>query len=129
VTSVPGSSAVFVAGVVAYADAAKEALLGVRRATLARHGAVSRQVVAEMLAGARAATGAACALALSGIAGPAGGTPRKPVGLVWIGAAAPGRIALRRCRFGGLGRRSVKELSSWCAMKLLLDEVEAKESG
>jgi len=125
VTGVPGSSAVFLAGVVAYADAAKESLLGVRRATLARHGAVSGQVVTQLLAGALARTGADCAVALSGVAGPSGGTPRKPVGLAWIGAAVPGRAVLRRCLLAGPGREGVKALSAWLAMKLLLDEVEA----
>jgi nicotinamide-nucleotide amidase len=84
VTDVSGSSAWFLGGVVAYADAAKVELLGVSPETLAAHGAVSEETAREMAAGARRRLGASAALAVTGIAGPAGGTPEKPVGTVHL---------------------------------------------
>jgi nicotinamide-nucleotide amidase len=88
-TSVPGSSDVFVGSVVAYADAVKEEELGVGRELLERHGAVSAEAAEAMTAGARERLGADVGVAVTGIAGPGGGTAEKPVGLVYIHAAAP----------------------------------------
>jgi nicotinamide-nucleotide amidase len=88
-TSVPGSSAVFLGAVVAYADAVKERELGVPLDLLERHGAVSADVAAAMAAGARQRLGADVAVAVTGIAGPDGGTEEKPVGLVYLHAEAP----------------------------------------
>ena len=84
-TDVAGSSAWFECGVVAYSYEAKEALLGVRPETLEQNGAVSRETVIEMVSGALARFGATVAVAVTGIAGPGGGTADKPVGTVWIG--------------------------------------------
>ncbi len=84
-TDLPGSSAWFEAGVVAYSYEAKEALLGVNPSTLESTGAVSEQTVTEMVSGALARFGAGVAVAVTGIAGPSGGTADKPVGSVWIG--------------------------------------------
>ncbi|WNL44798.1 CinA family protein [Dyella sp. BiH032] len=84
-TDLPGSSAWFDAGVVTYSYEAKEALLGVNPRTLERTGAVSEETVLEMVSGALARFGAGVAVAVTGIAGPSGGTPEKPVGTVWIG--------------------------------------------
>jgi len=84
-TDIAGSSAWFECGVVAYSYEAKEALLGVRPETLEQHGAVSRETAIEMVSGALARFGATMAVAVTGIAGPTGGTPEKPVGTVWIG--------------------------------------------
>jgi nicotinamide-nucleotide amidase len=88
-TSVPGSSDVFAGGVVAYANAVKEAELGVPEETLAAHGAVSAQTAAAMAAGVRARLGVDVGIAVTGIAGPDGGTPEKPVGLVYLHADTP----------------------------------------
>ncbi|WP_109126114.1 CinA family protein [Dyella sp. C11] len=84
-TDLPGSSAWFDAGVVTYSYGAKEALLGVNHRTLERTGAVSEETALEMVSGALARFGAGMAVAVTGIAGPSGGTPDKPVGTVWIG--------------------------------------------
>ena len=84
-TDLPGSSAWFDAGVVTYSYEAKEALLGVNPRTLERTGAVSEETALEMVSGALARFGAGVAVAVTGIAGPSGGTTEKPVGTVWIG--------------------------------------------
>lgn len=84
-TDIAGSSAWFEAGLVAYSYEAKQALLGVRPETLAEYGAVSRETVVEMVSGALARYGASVAVAVTGIAGPGGATPGKPVGTIWIG--------------------------------------------
>ena len=83
-TDLPGSSAWFECGVVAYSYEAKEALLGVNPQTLERSGAVSQETAMEMVSGALARFGASVAVAVTGIAGPSGGTPEKPVGTVWV---------------------------------------------
>lgn len=90
ITSVPGASGYFLGGVVAYADAAKAALLGVPEAMLRQHGAVSDPVARAMAEGARARFGADLGVATTGISGPGGGTPEKPVGLVHVALAHPG---------------------------------------
>lgn len=89
ITAVPGSSVVFKGSVVAYANAVKEQLLGVQSASLREHGAVSEQVVLEMADGARKAMGVDVLVAVSGIAGPSGGTPTKPVGTIWMALVTP----------------------------------------
>jgi nicotinamide-nucleotide amidase len=88
-TSVPGSSDVFVGGVVAYSNGVKEQELGVSAATLAEHGAVSAETAAELATGVRARLGADVGISVTGIAGPGGGTPEKPVGLVFIHVETP----------------------------------------
>jgi nicotinamide-nucleotide amidase len=88
-TRVPGSSAVFQGAIVAYGNEVKETQLGVPRELLERHGAVSREVAEAMAAGARARLGTDVAVSVTGVAGPGGGTPEKPVGLVYVAAAAP----------------------------------------
>lgn len=84
ITDVPGSSAVYGYGVVSYANGAKESILGVKNQTLEAHGSVSAEVVAEMSKGAVRLSGADIAVAVSGVAGPTGGTKEKPVGMVWF---------------------------------------------
>lgn len=93
-TDLAGSSAWFGYGFVTYSNEAKQALLGVSVESLRRHGAVSEAVVREMAAGARAKSGAAWSLAVSGIAGPGGGTAEKPVGTVWVGLDSALQLSL-----------------------------------
>lgn len=101
-TDIPGSSTWFEGGVVAYSYQAKEALLGVQPQTLERHGAVSEETVIEMVSGALARFGAGVAVAVTGIAGPGGGTADKPVGSVWIGWKRRGGYThAELCHFAG----------------------------
>ncbi len=101
-TEVPGSSDVFWGGFLTYANEAKVDILGVDREILQDKGAVSEEVVTQMLRGALEKSGADLALAVSGVAGPGGGTRDKPVGTVWIGAAtAGGRLCTRKYLFKG----------------------------
>ena len=105
-TSVPGSSDVFLGGVVSYANEVKARALGVPEEVLREHGAVSAETAAAMAAGARARLGADVAVAVTGIAGPGGGTAEKPVGLVYLHASGPDgerAIGLRRPRRPGDG--------------------------
>jgi PncC family amidohydrolase len=119
-TERPGASRFLDGAVVAYADRAKETVLGVDPAALEAHGAVSEAVAREMLDGARRLTGAQAAIAITGIAGPDGGTPEKPVGTVWIGAALEGRTRVRGFRFDG-DRVRVREASVDAALDMLLE--------
>lgn len=120
ITSVPGSSESFLGGVVSYANAVKVGLLDVGKDTLKLHGAVSREVVEQMALGACRATGADCAMATSGIAGPGGGTPDKPVGTVWIAWAVQGHVESRLFRFPG-NRERVIDRASTAAILALVD--------
>ena len=90
-TELPGSSAFFVGGVIAYSNGVKQAMLGVSRSTIDRAGAVSEQCVLEMAAGIRERFGVDVGIAISGIAGPDGGTDAKPVGTVWVAVSTPDR--------------------------------------
>lgn len=117
-TNVPGSSRYFERGVVVYSNRAKAELLGVPAALLSAHGAVSAPVAEAMAAGICRASGSPCGLAVTGIAGPDGGTAAKPVGTVFIGAATPSGIEVRRFRFGG-GREAIKAQSAQAALDLL----------
>jgi PncC family amidohydrolase len=101
ITSVPGSSAYFAGGIVAYADAVKVGQLGVSDAMLAAHGAVSAQVAMAMASGARERLGSTLAISVTGVAGPAGGTDAKPVGLTYVGLAWAGGSDVRKYVFDG----------------------------
>jgi nicotinamide-nucleotide amidase len=100
-TEIPGSSDVYVGGVVAYDNSVKQSLLGVPADLIARHGAVSEEVAREMVRGATRELGAQLGIAVTGIAGPGGGTPEKPVGLVFIATAVEDSIVVTRATFGG----------------------------
>ena len=124
VTNVPGASAVFWGGVTSYANAAKESLLGVAAETLRLHGAVSEPVAREMSAGARARSGADFALAVTGIAGPDGGTPEKPVGTVFIALASAQGVQVER-RLNPWDRLTFKDVTATQALELLRQNLKA----
>ena len=118
--AVPGASDVFLGGVIAYANRVKQELLGVPAELLASHGAVSDPVAQAMAAGVRRATGADWALAITGVAGPAGGTAEKPVGLVHIAVAGPDGCSSEGVRFGASrGRNWIQALSAGEALNRL----------
>ena len=108
-TDIAGSSAVVDRGLITYSNEAKMEMLGVSAATLEAHGAVSRETVLEMAAGALANSRAGLALAVTGIAGPGGGSPEKPVGLVWFGVALRGGpVAAELNMFADNGRDFIR---------------------
>jgi len=117
-TNLPGASAVLLAGLVTYANAAKEKFLGVRPESLQAYGAVSATVAREMAEGARRQTGADYALAVTGIAGPGGGTPEKPVGTVFLALATPTETVVQR-RLNLYDRETFKEVTARQAWDLL----------
>jgi nicotinamide-nucleotide amidase len=118
--AVPGASDVFLGGVIAYANAVKHQLLGVSAEDLDRHGAVSDPVALAMATGARRATGATWAIAVTGIAGPGGGSEQKPVGLVHIAVAGASGARSEGVRFGGSrGRHWIQTLTAGEALNRL----------
>jgi nicotinamide-nucleotide amidase len=123
-TDIPGSSDVVDCGFITYSNEAKQLVLDVPAATLLAHGAVSRQTAEAMAEGALAQSGADLAVAITGIAGPAGGSPDKPVGLVHFAAARSGRLLHREMRFGDIGRAEVRRLSVGVALDLLSELAE-----
>lgn len=100
ITAVPGSSAYFMGGIISYDNGIKERLLGVAADTLSQQGAVSAEVAEQMAAGVRTQLGTHWGLSITGIAGPGGGSPEKPVGLVYIGIANGSETRHIECRFG-----------------------------
>jgi PncC family amidohydrolase len=121
-TEVPGSSAYYVGGLISYSDSLKSAELGVDRATLERHGAVSAQACVAMAEGARKRYTATMAIAVTGIAGPEGGTAAKPVGLTYVGVADEAGHDVRRHVWTG-DRHANKILSAEAALTLLLERL------
>ncbi len=119
ITNVPGSSAYFLGGVVAYANEIKLSVLGVRPETLEKSGAVSAQTVVEMARGVRRLLGADIGAAITGIAGPGGGSPEKPVGLTWIGICAPDLTRAWHYLWSG-ERLAVKEQSAEQVLRLVI---------
>jgi PncC family amidohydrolase len=119
-TNVPGSSAYVIVSVIAYAYQAKVAALGVSWDTLNKFGAVSPETVTEMARGVRERFAATLGLAITGIAGPGGGMPEKPVGLTYIGLATPARVIVEKYLWQG-DRRQNKEQSAEAALKMLYD--------
>jgi nicotinamide-nucleotide amidase len=121
-TDIPGSSAVIDRGFVTYSNDAKRAMLGVEASTLATFGAVSKETAIQMAVGALERAGVDLAVAITGIAGPGGALPGKPVGLVHFAVAArDGRIANRECRLGAIGRSAVRQRSVIEALRMLME--------
>lgn len=126
ITDIAGSSAVFAYGVVSYSNGAKESILGVRQATLEEHGAVSERVVEEMAKGVLRLSGADIAVAVSGVAGPSGGTAEKPVGTVWFAwAVRDGANAKTdtQCEHFAGDRELVRELTVAHALQGVLERI------
>lgn len=117
-TDIPGSSAYFLLGVVTYANSAKEKVLAVPAELLEKHGAVSSEVAVAMAEGVKALSGSDLAIATTGIAGPDGGTPGKPVGTVFIAIISPGGCAAFRYCFSG-NREMIREATAEAALELI----------
>lgn len=122
VTDVPGSSGYFLGGIVSYTNEAKERQLGVPGEVIAAHGAVSAQVARAMAEGARTTFGAGVAGAVTGIAGPDGGTDAKPVGLTYVAVADEGGVDVRRFVWSG-DRAGNKRSSAEAVLQLLVERV------
>lgn len=122
-TNVSGSSRYYLGGLVTYSNRSKEQLLDVSPLTLAEQGAVSEATAREMARGARRRLGADLGLAATGIAGPTGGTPQKPVGLVYVALSSAAAAVCRRHLFTG-DRLEIKEQSAEAVLRLLLDHLE-----
>lgn len=128
--NVAGASQVYEAGFVTYANKAKHKLIGVKKKTLEQYGAVSKETAKEMVKGTLKATGADYAVAITGIAGPGGGTELKPVGLVYIGCGRKHHVVVKRYQFDG-DRTKVRESSVENAMiqlrDVLLEDIKDKK--
>ena len=117
--NVSGVSDVFEEGYITYSNAAKHKLLGVSKQSLGQYGAVSSQVAGEMALGAARQARARAAIAVTGIAGPGGGTPQKPVGLVYIGCYVDGKVFVTENHFQG-SRQEIRTATTQAALSLLL---------
>ena len=123
-TDIAGSSDVFDRGFVTYSNAAKRELLRVPAELIDRHGAVSEAVARAMAEGALAVSPAGLAVSVTGIAGPGGGSPDKPVGLVWLATAVrDGATLASKRRFGELGRATVRQEATRAGLRLLLERL------
>jgi PncC family amidohydrolase len=127
-TNVPGSSAYYLGGINAYANAVKMRLLGVKKETLETYGAVSEETAREMALGARRALQADVAVSITGIAGPGGGSPDKPVGLTWIGLSGPDYLQAQAFIWPG-DRLQVKEQSAEKALLILAEYLRSLPGG
>ena len=128
VTNVAGSSVYYLGGITAYANETKERLLYVGKQTLEVYGAVSRETILEMARGVRQALGSDIGLSTSGIAGPGGGTPAKPVGLTWIGLSATGIDQAWQHSWPG-ERLAVKEQTAEAALRHLVGYLAGLKQG
>jgi PncC family amidohydrolase len=122
ITAVAGSSGYYLGGVISYADSVKVGLIGVPRPTIDRHGAVSAQAAVAMAEGVRDRTGSDVAVAVTGVAGPDGGTAAKPVGLTYVAVAGPRGPEVRRHLWDG-DRAANKERSAEAALELLIASI------
>lgn len=121
--NVPGASAVYEEGYITYANRAKRELLGVKKKTLKKHGAVSPQTAKQMAKGAAFVAGADVAISVTGIAGPDGGSDEKPVGLVYVGCYALGKTRVREYRFTG-DRSQIRSQSVQAAMEFAVECIQ-----
>ena len=117
ITAIPGSSAVFKGGIIAYDNAVKTKLLGVSPSVLGKYGAVSQKTAERMAAGVRERIGVDIAISVTGIAGPGGGTQDKPIGTVWIGLATKDGVSATRFDYGDIGRNKVRDVTCMDALK------------
>lgn len=129
ITGVAGCSAVYKGSVVAYCNEVKAAVLGVGEDTLAAYGAVSEQVVRQMAQGVQRVMDARCAVATSGIAGPGGGTPEKPVGTVWMAVAVGNEVFTHLLQMDDEGREANIEHTVLCALSFLSSCVAGAQRG
>ena len=120
--NVPGASDVYQAGFVTYANKAKHKLIGVKKETLYKYGAVSKETAKEMVKGALKASGADIAVAVTGIAGPGGGTKEKPIGLVYIACGRKHKITVKKFQFSG-NRAKIRESSVANALIMLREVI------
>lgn len=127
ITAVAGSSGYYAGGVVTYADRAKIDLLGVAERAIAEHGAVSAQVARAMAVGARTRFGVDLAVAVTGVAGPGGGSAAKPVGLTYVGLASADRVEVRRSIASG-GREANQVAAAREALEWLVEAAEAVDT-
>jgi nicotinamide-nucleotide amidase len=128
ITEIPGSSDILDRGFVTYSNEAKQVMLGISATTLASFGAVSRETAEAMAKGALARAPVDLAVSITGIAGPGGGSPGKPVGLVHFAAASRGRPLIHQeRRFGEIGRASVRRASVLQALAMLRELAQHKE--
>jgi PncC family amidohydrolase len=118
ITNVPGASKIFLGGIVSYSNEAKQKFLGVRAKTLEQHGAVSEPIAREMATGARKRFGADFTIAVTGIAGPGGGTKNKPTGTVFIALAGASGISVEH-KLNDFGREKFKKITAQQALELL----------
>jgi nicotinamide-nucleotide amidase len=126
-TAIAGSSDVVDCGFVTYSNEAKSQMVGVDPALIAAHGAVSSQVAMAMAGGALKHSRADVSVAITGVAGPGGGSAEKPVGLVWFGSTRKGVAPTTvEARYGDIGREAVREESVRQALRLLLDEIRSR---
>ncbi len=126
ITSVSGASGVFDCGVCSYANFIKHKVIGVREETLSTYGAVSEKTAAEMARGVRLLSGADIGISTTGIAGPLGGTPYKPVGLVYIGVSTATGLKTEKMLLGenGADRERIRQLAAAAALYFALKELE-----
>ena len=126
VTLVAGSSDYFVGGVVSYSNEVKHNVLGVSEDSLRLHGAVSREVVEQMAQGAIRTLGCDCSVAASGVAGPGGGSPEKPVGTVWIAAALKEQVVSHCYHFGTVRAENIQSAAD-TALTMLLELLQKSD--
>lgn len=126
ITSVSGASAIFSFGCCTYANTAKEKVLGVSHATLESFGAVSPQTAEEMAVGIQKAANADIGVAITGIAGPTGGSADKPIGLIYISAAYKGKIYTAKLMLGSCGREKARHMAAQQALQMVFDIISAR---